>query len=474
MRVPTSAVCSTDVNGEMEESKEESESQSVNHPNGHAGSLSSTSPEEDRSLQVKANEMSGAEAERKSSQRQNGHRYSLRSRGECSADEPVSDTEGNRQPSSAANGTVNTTASGAAKPFSPLPSPRSGHSDGNGPEQKSEDPSTPRFQLFRTKVDNHPESMMPVQIRLKEKHVFQVYEFKLGDWSLHKVRALGCRHGSCLMCSAKARFFRARRAQDPENSRQEGDMEQKMEVTDEQASPPKSPTNGNPPPLESSRPASSSPNTGNVPNGHAASLSPGEQVGLKVEKDAGSGNGISGDSRMDCGELDEDAVQEADVSASARNGSVPAAGASSLESAAVRGSDGVGAGASGGYAASDKSGGGSRPVSPTPAVQERDGVSGQATEGSSQTEQSMIDAATTDSEGEEDDEHSARSSPSASATPSGKLGLCSFHTFNCILLWNCACVLSIYSILGPRQRNWPLCAVIVFGHRTYPNVSVVN
>ena len=29
-------------------------------------------------------------------------------------------------------------------------------------------------------------------------------------------------------------------------------------------------------------------------------------------------------------------------------------------------------------------------------------------------------------------------------------------------------------ILGPRQRNWPLCAVIVFGHRTYPNVREVN
>ena len=29
-------------------------------------------------------------------------------------------------------------------------------------------------------------------------------------------------------------------------------------------------------------------------------------------------------------------------------------------------------------------------------------------------------------------------------------------------------------LLGPRQRNWPLCAVIVFGHRTYPNVCEVN
>ena len=31
-----------------------------------------------------------------------------------------------------------------------------------------------------------------------------------------------------------------------------------------------------------------------------------------------------------------------------------------------------------------------------------------------------------------------------------------------------------HGVLGPRQRNWPLCAVIVFGHRTYPNVREVN
>ena len=29
-------------------------------------------------------------------------------------------------------------------------------------------------------------------------------------------------------------------------------------------------------------------------------------------------------------------------------------------------------------------------------------------------------------------------------------------------------------ILGGRQRNWPLCTVIIFVHRTYPKVHEVN
>ena len=31
-----------------------------------------------------------------------------------------------------------------------------------------------------------------------------------------------------------------------------------------------------------------------------------------------------------------------------------------------------------------------------------------------------------------------------------------------------------YNLLGPRQRNWPLCTVIIFVHRTYPKVREVN
>eukprot|EP00117_Sycon_ciliatum_P046648 scpid77372/ scgid33387/ Ubiquitin carboxyl-terminal hydrolase 33; Deubiquitinating enzyme 33; Ubiquitin thioesterase 33; Ubiquitin-specific-processing protease 33 len=128
-------------------------------------------------------------------QKQPSHRYALRSRGECSSNEPVGGSPKNRQP--AASHADNTTANDAG-------------GDMQVDEVSAVKASAEKLQMFllRTAIVSDHQVPKPRHQRLPEREPFTAYELDLDDWSTHRVRPVHCPHGTCLLCSAKARYFR--------------------------------------------------------------------------------------------------------------------------------------------------------------------------------------------------------------------------------------------------------------------------